>query len=74
MLENDEQIDRFQFTWNTKNHTDIKHSKSRTVHIINNDIMKKIFNLGFEVIVSDGDYYKLSKKFKSGNIELGSYR
>lgn len=74
MLENDKQIDRFQFTWNTKNHTDIKQSKSRTVNKINKDIMKKVFSLSFKVIVTDGDYYKLSNAFKSGNIDLGSYR
>lgn len=74
MLEKDKQTGRFQFVWNTKTHTEIKRSKSRTVHKINKDIMKEVFNLGFDVIVTDGDYYKLSKKFKSGNIELGSYR
>lgn len=70
---NDDKLNRFSAAWNDKINSRMRNEKSKTVSKINT-LLKNQHKIDFEAIVEDGEYYKLTTRFKPDNIELISFQ
>ena len=66
---NDDKLNRFSAAWNDKINSRMRNEKSKTVSKIN-ALLKTRHKIDFDAIVEDGEYYKLTTRFKPDNIEL----
>lgn len=74
ITENDEQLNRFSYSWNDINNIRFKNEKSKTVNKVNT-LLKKQLGINFDAIVENASkYYVLTNRFKSDNIELIPYK
>lgn len=65
----DDKFTRFSTAWNSETNKNNRYYKSKEVLNINN-LLRAHHKIDFDAIVLDGEYYKLTNKFKPKNIEL----
>lgn len=66
---NDDKFARFSADWNSETNKSNRYYKSKEVLFINK-LLRTRHKIDFDAIVLDGEYYKLTNRFKPGNIEL----
>ena len=70
---NDNKLNRFSAAWNDNINSRMRNEKSKTVSKIN-ALLRARHKIDFDAIVEDGEYYKLTTRFKPDNIQLISFQ